>query len=480
MRAEDYYLVYNHESNYTGLDDTSSISIGRGELIEGYMYSHFPDKVSEIVYRDQRSDTYAEFLSQESDVVIIGEDEFIDLYLDVYDYDNKVNLGQSFISSINHELISVVDTFTSYLLNDDFEEVMDDYNSNYVKHIILKDEISKQTNDVLVLLDEISLSHSYESQYVGFSEAVVSKFEELVNVRFKFEELNKESDITPKIRLIETYAENLILATEGMGSKQSVNTDFIASDGIVVVGLSPVRMLLATSNYSIALKNNIGEKEDINGQIIFTNSYEESIKLVSEGSVEYALIPNDIFHAIVEKTGETGLYICEKYSERAFYSYQVFDDDIGLVNDLNKVIPYLNLESIRLDVFEVIETEFHGSTTIKHIVIVFISASLAAIITWSIQEERAKKKRNYFFANMSHELRTPLNSILGYSKLLKSFDCIDDEKNNYLKKINKSAKNLLFMVNDMLFMSDLLQEQYNIVVERFNLREELSDILNIS
>lgn len=63
--------------------------------------------------------------------------------------------------------------------------------------------------------------------------------------------------------------------------------------------------------------------------------------------------------------------------------------------------------------------------------------------------ERASQAKTDFLSNMSHEIRTPLNGILGLIQLLKN----SNNSNNtahYLKLMDKSSKNLLALVNDVL------------------------------
>jgi signal transduction histidine kinase len=60
-----------------------------------------------------------------------------------------------------------------------------------------------------------------------------------------------------------------------------------------------------------------------------------------------------------------------------------------------------------------------------------------------------------FLATVSHELRTPLNSILGFSDLLAKGKSIDDKQRRYASNIERSGRQLLDMINDILDLAKI-------------------------
>jgi signal transduction histidine kinase len=96
--------------------------------------------------------------------------------------------------------------------------------------------------------------------------------------------------------------------------------------------------------------------------------------------------------------------------------------------------------------------------------------------------ERLDKLKSDFLANMSHELRTPLNSILGFSDVM--LDGLDgpltETMENDLKLISRNGQHLLSLINDVLDMAKITAGKMNLNVERFNLREVLEDVVNIT
>lgn len=94
--------------------------------------------------------------------------------------------------------------------------------------------------------------------------------------------------------------------------------------------------------------------------------------------------------------------------------------------------------------------------------------------------EEALKAKSHFFAAMSHELKTPLQSILGYSELisdeaiqLNATQILDDSR-----KINKSGKNLLKLINDILDIAKLDANKVEVNCNLFDLRSLVDELID--
>ena len=98
-------------------------------------------------------------------------------------------------------------------------------------------------------------------------------------------------------------------------------------------------------------------------------------------------------------------------------------------------------------------------------------------------EQRARaatQAKSHFLANMSHELRTPLNAIIGYSEMLQE-EAQDAGQESFipdLKKINRSGRHLLELINDVLDLSKIEAGKMELYLETFDISNLLEDVSN--
>lgn len=91
--------------------------------------------------------------------------------------------------------------------------------------------------------------------------------------------------------------------------------------------------------------------------------------------------------------------------------------------------------------------------------------------------EQAAAARTAFLANMSHEIRTPMNAIIGFSDLMLG-DSLREEQKSHLTTINRSARSLLHLLNDILDSAKLDKGKLDLDYRDFLIREELDLVVS--
>lgn len=94
------------------------------------------------------------------------------------------------------------------------------------------------------------------------------------------------------------------------------------------------------------------------------------------------------------------------------------------------------------------------------------------------QAEQASRAKSNFLANMSHEIRTPMNAITGMTSIAKATS--DGEKKNYcLNKIEEASLHLLGVVNDILDMSKIEADKFELSYSEFSFERMLIKVTNV-
>jgi len=93
------------------------------------------------------------------------------------------------------------------------------------------------------------------------------------------------------------------------------------------------------------------------------------------------------------------------------------------------------------------------------------------------QAEQASKAKTAILSNMHHELRTPLNHLIGYSELLKR-EVVDSKSQKRLVRMERSAQQMLRLVENLLDAAMLETNQIHIVGADFELQPLLEKLQN--
>jgi len=93
--------------------------------------------------------------------------------------------------------------------------------------------------------------------------------------------------------------------------------------------------------------------------------------------------------------------------------------------------------------------------------------------------EASNRAKTEFLANLSHEVRTPLNGILGYTELLiRGADHGDpNERQDFLRTIRDSGRQLLNLINDILDISKIESGQFRVERLPYSPDEVLSHVI---
>ena len=81
------------------------------------------------------------------------------------------------------------------------------------------------------------------------------------------------------------------------------------------------------------------------------------------------------------------------------------------------------------------------------------------LIKAKMKAEESDRLKSSFLANLSHEIRTPMNAINGFTELILNTKISETEKMEYLNVIEKSGKNLVGIIDDLIEMSKIDSNQ---------------------
>ena len=94
------------------------------------------------------------------------------------------------------------------------------------------------------------------------------------------------------------------------------------------------------------------------------------------------------------------------------------------------------------------------------------------------QAEEGSRAKSEFLSRMSHEIRTPMNAIIGMTEIAQKSD--DPERKEYcLEKIEGASRQLLGVINDILDMSKIEANKFELSFVDFSLEKMLGELVGV-
>ena len=186
--------------------------------------------------------------------------------------------------------------------------------------------------------------------------------------------------------------------------------------------------------------------------------------------------------------------------------FAVARDDVQLYSILNKTTGLVDMTEVNtaLVTYSYSETDISIWDYLKkHPAVIIVISLLMVVVIWLIlmlrnrrikreleerlkleealsdaleQAEKANAAKTTFLSSMSHEIRTPMNAIIGLNDLAMREPDLSEKMQDYLKKMDGSARHLLGLINDILDMSRIESGSMTIKDENFSFSDMLDQI----
>jgi len=133
-----------------------------------------------------------------------------------------------------------------------------------------------------------------------------------------------------------------------------------------------------------------------------------------------------------------------------------------------------------------IKSVYYKNLTDMALILSILGFLLAAVLIFVlIRVDTAREKsdmesrhKSAFLANMSHEMRTPMNAIIGMTNIGKNAP--DTERKDYcFMKIEDASNHLLGVINDILDISKIEANKFEISSEEFSFEKMLQKVVNV-
>lgn len=250
---------------------------------------------------------------------------------------------------------------------------------------------------------------------------------------------------------IKELVKNLDLLNDSSNELTKVVEDY---DELVPIAVAMENLSLKIKKYIMKIKN---EKDTIN---IITNNMLEGMLIIDK---EYKILLAN--KSVISMFNENFTFDEEKDLMELTRNIQLLEalKNIG-ENSNSQLLIEQNDRLIRVYLNKLKFANEFGY------ILIFVD------VTEHIKSENIRRE---FSANVSHELKTPLTTIKGFGEMFEA-GMIDDKKDviKYGSMIKRESERLLFLINDIMRISEL-EEKKNYIFETFKIVDITNSVMEI-
>ena len=176
--------------------------------------------------------------------------------------------------------------------------------------------------------------------------------------------------------------------------------------------------------------------------------------------------------SVVEKNISEVLLSDEKAPEQSFFSSAFTNKKVSVHTPIGVRI---------CDMLLAVENDKYGDILCKVTLLRDITENEQrdALLQAALEQAHvANRAKSSFLSNMSHEIRTPMNAIIGMTAIGKLASTIE-KKDDALSKIEGASKHLLGVINDILDMSKIEADKFELSNTSFDFERMLQNVVAI-
>ncbi|WP_024653857.1 ATP-binding protein [Borrelia persica] len=431
---------------------------------------------------------------------------------------NKQKYLVFFINSKKLQLFSyMLDALTANILFNTFLEIgknwlsqngIEDYQNHFYGNVNstnfnIEEKIWLQYNEKLNLAvkDWYPIDYIDSGRYKGINEWLIKKIRRLTKLNFNIINApEKELEELMKLGKIDILSSNL----------DSSNTDYVFNiksvSGIpLYIFSNKTSLFVPKTSDRIAVLDFLYSKKletQVKAQLVQVGSFKEALDLIYRGKVNGILSDEYTANINFEDLNVRDIKKIITVSNLSFdLNIAVYNQDYILGRIIQKILFRTNLSSkLYFDdwVFNIYEhskdMRLKKSGMLVLTVVFFVLTILMSFLFKLLREIGFRKKmysyvisekkviedaiaaKTIFLASMSHDIRTPINGIIAATELLCNTDLLGVQK-EYVQMINYSSTSLLFLIDEILYISKIDMNGIYIENNEIDLEHEIEEVV---